>query len=189
MKGILSIFFSLIIVFSVFAQNTKSSLRSREVIIQKGDTLIRVTILAGNLNLKPSLNRIYFYYSKGMINSNIGDYGGNLLNGEYKAFFNSKLIESGHFNRGCKTGVWESWYMNGKFKKINSWKNGVLSGSFSYYNVNGIIEEQGYYKNARYKTSRTSVKKDSIVLDTPKRKVKRDHNLDTEKSSKKSEKK
>jgi len=57
---------------------------------------------------KPSGGKIYFYYSKGVINSNIGDYGGKLLNGEFKAFFKQQAYRICHFSNGCKTGILEA---------------------------------------------------------------------------------
>ena len=64
MKRILFILFSMSLFSSVNAQNKENKFRSREVIVQKGDTIFRATILTGDLVGKPSGGKIYFYYSK-----------------------------------------------------------------------------------------------------------------------------
>lgn len=178
MKKIELLFLLLLPVFFVNGQNKVSKYHSREVIVQKGDTLIRANILTGEGVYKTSEFIEYFYYTKGMINSNIGDYGGKLLNGDFKAYLYNKLIETGQFSKGCKTGLWRSWYLNGKYKKIFSWKNGKLEGDFKHYNEDGTIDHHGHYKNGKYYAE---------VVKTPKtptkRKLKRSDNLSKEKTS------
>src|SRR5664279_4839967 len=98
MKKIELLFLLLLPVFFVNGQNKVSKYHSREVIVQKGDTLIRANILTGEGVYKTSEFIEYFYYTKGMINSNIGDYGGKLLNGDFKAYLYNKLIETGQFS-------------------------------------------------------------------------------------------
>ena len=189
MKRILFILFSMSLFSSVNAQNKENKFRSREVIVQKGDTIFRATILTGDLVGKPSGGKIYFYYSKGVINSNIGDYGGKLLNGEFKAFLNNKLIESGHFSNGCKTGIWESWYSNGKYKRIYSWKNGKLDGKYTYYNEDCSLAARVYYKNDKLHPDLLKLESDTIAKSPVKEKVKSEKNVKKENLTQISEKK
>jgi MORN repeat variant len=189
MKRILFILFSMGLLSSANAQNKENKFRSREVIVQKGDTLFRATILTGELVGKPSEGKIYFYYSKGVINSNIGDFGGKLLNGEFKAFLNNMLIESGHFSNGCKTGIWESWYSNGKYKRIYSWKNGKLDGKYSFYNEDGSLTSRGSYKNGKLHPDLLKLESDTTAKIPVKEKVKGERNVKKENLMQISEKK
>jgi hypothetical protein len=183
MKKIELLFFSLLPLLFVHGQNKASKFHSREVIVQKGDTLIRTNILTGEGVYKTSEFIEYFYYSKGMINSNIGDYGGKLLNGNYKAFLNNKLIETGQFSKGCKTGLWRSWYLNGKYKKVLSWKNGKPEGDYKHYNEDGSIDKHGRYKSGKYCAEKVKVNK--VIL---KKRLKSNDNSNKEKNSNKVEK-
>jgi antitoxin component YwqK of YwqJK toxin-antitoxin module len=153
MRKLLVIIFSLISLTSITAQKKEGKYHSREVIIQVEDTLIRANILTGELTEKPDPDKEYFWYSKGMINSNIGGYGGKLFHGDYLAFLNNKLIESGQFICGQKIGIWRSWYSSGKIKKISNWKDGNLDGRYCYYSENGIVERRGFYKNGSFHSS------------------------------------
>lgn len=135
----------MIIPFSTSAQKAEKQYLSREVIIRIGDTLIRTNILTGNLLKKPVSNRIYFWYTRGIINSNRGGYGSKLLHGEYKKFLDSKLIESGQFNEGLKNGTWKSWYLSGEIQEICFWRKGQIAGSYISYNYDNTINKYGHY--------------------------------------------
>jgi antitoxin component YwqK of YwqJK toxin-antitoxin module len=161
MRKTLVIILSLLALEPVNAQKKEGKYHSREVIIQVGDTLIRTNILTGELSEKPFPDKRYFWYWKGMINSNIGGYSGKLFHGDYLAFHNNKLIESGQFVKGLKSGVWKSWYLSGEIQKICFWKNGTLDGRGLFYNVNGIVEERGFYKNGTFHSRLKPPGKDS----------------------------
>lgn len=159
MKKLLLIVFCLLSLPRLNAQIKEEKFHSREIIIQSSDTLIRANILTGDPEDKPSPNKRYFWCSKGMINSNIGGYGGKLLNGEYLAFINNKLIEKGDFSKGLKTGIWQTWYLSGRCHKTITWKEGVLSGKYINVAENGNIESIGVYKKGKFHTTqkKTSV--------------------------------
>jgi hypothetical protein len=160
MKKLLIIVLCLLSLPRLNAQIKKDKLHRREVIILSGDTLIRANILTGEPEDKPSPYKRYFWYSKGMINSNIGGYGGKLLNGEYLAFINNKLIEKGDFYKGLKSGIWQTWYLTGRCQKTITWKYGVLSGKYINVAENGNIESIGVYKKGKIHPKH---KKDSVT--------------------------
>ena len=165
MKKLLIIVLCLLSLPRLNAQIKKEKFHSREVIIQSGDTLIRANILTGEPEYKPSPYKRYFWYSKGIINSNIGGYGGKLLNGEYLAFINNKLIEKGDFSKGLKSGIWQTWYLSGSYQKTINWKDGVLSGKYLNVAENGNIESVGFYKKGKFhstqKKTRATAKRTS----------------------------
>jgi antitoxin component YwqK of YwqJK toxin-antitoxin module len=114
--------------------------RNREVIFQTGDTMIRAQILTG-VKRKKMHEKRYYWYSKGIINSNTGGYSGNLLHGYYKAFQNNILIESGNYHFGLREGKWIKWYKSGKIEKICSWEKGLPRGEFISYKEDGTIRQ------------------------------------------------
>ncbi len=156
----------------VNGQIINKELQNREVIIRKGDTLIKSNILTENTKVKPFSNRNYFWYLKGEINSNMGGYAGKLLHGNFNALVNNSLIESGVFNKGLKDGKWTTWYQTGRIRAICHYKKGNFNGLFLKYNQDGSIEEELRYKKGEIIKESSIMnrvfKKDNRVLDTAK---------------------
>jgi hypothetical protein len=150
MRKYLVLIFSLSALAPIYSQKNGAKFHSREVIFQVRDTLIRANILTGDLNKKPDPDKNYFWYSKGIINSNIGGYGGKLFNGVYLSFLNNKLIESGQFFKGTKTGIWKTWYTSGRLRQICSWKEGYPNGKYTFFNESGLVEKNGFYRNNKF---------------------------------------
>ena len=73
--------------------------------------------------IKPNITRIYYWFKSGHIHQTEGSYNGKLLHGPYKIIDSRRqLLEEGLYRFGVKTGVWRSWYSNGRLKsyiKIN----------------------------------------------------------------------
>ena len=167
----------LLILFSalqimVNGQIINKELQNREVIIRKGDTLIKSNILTENTKVRPFSNRNYFWYLKGEINSNMGGYAGKLLHGNFNTLVNNSLIESGLFYKGLKDGKWTTWYQNGRIRAICHYKKGDFDGFFIKYNQDGSIEEELRYKKGEIIKESSFKKKvfkhDIRVLDTAK---------------------
>jgi len=148
-KTILIFFLFLVPLFNNIAQITTGKYHTREVIIQLGDTIIKANILTGELKKRIRPDRVYFWYSKNTINSNLGGYAGKLFHGPYTAFYENKLIESGEFSKGLKTGAWKIWYLNGRIKEIHSWKDGMLSGHSYWYSGRGNLETELIYRKGK----------------------------------------
>jgi hypothetical protein len=132
--------FTTIIIFLFCSFITRAQKNhNREVVLQVGDTLVKSYILTGDVKETLSRDKEYYWYTKGMINSNFGGFAGSLFHGEYKAFLNNKLIEKGQFEKGLKSGTWISWYQTGKIKKICTWKSGKQKDKSQYFDENGVI--------------------------------------------------
>jgi hypothetical protein len=161
------------------AQKNNLKPYSREVIVHKEDTIIRANILAGQLKKAPMNNRDYFWYLRSTINSNIGGYSGKLLHGPYQELLDNKLITSGQFKEGSKTGTWRSWYLSGKVKEISNWEDGLLNGKYTLINKDGDIIKFGIYKNGILYESYKERREKSIA-------EKNDQNISSNSNKKKS---
>lgn len=101
-------------------------------------------------NVKPSLNRTYFWYKSNEIHQSKGGYSGNLLHGKYvKYYITNNLAEKGSFSYGLKKGEWKSWYKNGSLKVIHNWKKGELSGEYFSHNDSGKLLVEGRYSKGK----------------------------------------
>ncbi len=168
MRRIIATIFGILTLTPILSQFKGSNYHSREVIVQSGDTLIRTSIITGEFSGNPDMNKTYYWYSKGMINSNKGGFAGKLLNGKYLGLLNNKLIESGELNKGLKTGVWKCWYSSGRLKSYSKYTKGILSGKYYSYSETGIIEKSGIYRrglyHSRLKNSETKLDKKIVLL-------------------------
>ncbi|MDC3388576.1 hypothetical protein OAX11_03590 [Flavobacteriaceae bacterium] len=98
--------------------------------------------------INPSLKKTYFWYLSNEVHQSKGDYGGELLHGNYtKYYVTNQLAEKGYFSKGLKQGEWVTWFVNGHIETISSWNNGVLSGNQEYYDDTGEIVLKGKYNN------------------------------------------
>jgi len=115
-------------------------------------------------NVKPSLNKTYFWYKSNEIHQSKGGCSGDLLHGDYvRHYITNELAEKGNFSYGLKKGEWKSWFKNGKLKTIAHWKNGELSGKYFLHNDSGELLLKGKYsKGERSGKWIDYVKKDTI---------------------------
>jgi len=60
---------------------------------------------------------------------------------------NGKLMYSGKFKSGLKTGLWTEWDADGMKTAEELWKNGKREGQATYYYPHGSYKEQGLYKD------------------------------------------
>ena len=81
MKKTFCILILIMIYLTVSAQGTVRKIRSMEVIITKGDTVIKADILTHIKNGKLRSDLKYYWYQNGEINNNQGGYSGKLLHG------------------------------------------------------------------------------------------------------------
>lgn len=136
------------------AQSSKVKVNTREVIINSADTIVKANILAGQEKNEITPDLVYFWYLKGTISFNLGGYSGKLLHGTYQEIVNNKLIITGQFKEGLKTGQWKSWYNSGRLKEISNWQNGLLDGPHIIVSENGeILKSENYAKGKLIKES------------------------------------
>jgi antitoxin component YwqK of YwqJK toxin-antitoxin module len=122
-------------------------------------------------NDKPDIKldkRLFYYWFK---NNNIhisqGDIGGKVLNGSYKAYYNSdQLKEKGIFCLGLKVGEWVKWFENGKIEERSFWKKGLLHRDFIAYDESGIVIKNFKYKNGILKGNCFQIKNDSLIMES-----------------------
>lgn len=65
-------------------------------------------------------------------------------------FADDAVMEEGEYEAGKKTGLWKTYYSNGKIKSEIVYKNNRPSGSFKTYYDNGQVEEEGNWKGTFY---------------------------------------
>ncbi len=114
-----------------------------------GDTLISFHILMLDGDMRIRNNATYTWFLKKQIYETQGDYSGQLLHGDYEAFYQDRLIAKGVFMNGLKHGTWKLWSNSGRLKEIAEYKNGVREGSFAYYDPPGTIREEGEMDEGR----------------------------------------
>ncbi|HEX2921892.1 MAG TPA: hypothetical protein VHO50_12085 [Bacteroidales bacterium] len=142
-----------LVLIPINAQKITRVSNFREVVVIKGDTVIRTYILTEDAKKDPDLQRQYYWYSNGIINSNKGGYSGKLLHNGYEAFVNNNLIESGNFKKGVKTGKWLVWWESGSIRKISTYEDGVLNGKYTVLKENGDVELDGIYRKGKFHLS------------------------------------
>ena len=104
---------------------------TREIIIQSSDSIIKFEILTENPKKQnPNDNIRYFWYHNNQLASNYGGFTGNLLHGNYELLYEGRLITSGQFEYGLKSGTWYNWSNKGKVRNKIEYKKGIKDGHF-----------------------------------------------------------
>jgi hypothetical protein len=131
-------------------QDINIAYQTREMVINKDDTITRVRIFVENPAIKADQERIYTWCQKQVILETRGSWAGKLLHGRYETFYpNHNLLEQGEYRNGYKIGEWSKWYPNGEIAERINWKNGLATGCFERYDDNGNLVEQGKYKEGQ----------------------------------------
>lgn len=148
MRQILLTFFAGLYTFVGYCQSVEWQPKTREVIVRQGDSSIHISLLIKEEPIKINNSLTYYWYNKGQINYNQGDFAGVLLHGEYLVFNkDKKLVTKGKVEKGLKVGTWKSWHDNGKLKSIENYSKGLLDGECSFFYWNGELIRQVYFKN------------------------------------------
>jgi len=109
-----------------------SDAQDRRTII-RADTLYRFYVADADKVIKPEITKWYFWFKKDTILSTMGDFGGRVLNGEYKVYYPDKsLKEAGQFRYGLKDGDWKTWNPDGSLQAVVHWKKGEERTSDTY---------------------------------------------------------
>lgn len=65
-------------------------------------------------------------------------------------FADDAVMEEGEYEAGKKTGLWKTYFINGKLKSEIEYKNNRPNGLFKTYYDNGQLEEEGTWKGSFY---------------------------------------
>lgn len=104
---------------------------SREIIMNSKDSIVKIEILTRTQKKqKLENNSRYYWYHNNQICSNYGGFSGNLLHGKYELFCDGRLIKSGQFEYGLKSGTWYTWTDRGNIKSKVIYKKGIKDGYF-----------------------------------------------------------
>jgi len=125
MRLLLLILLIIINTGTAFGQKRGTAEKTREVVLNSGDSIIVANILLDEKRIKTEIKKTYYWYFSGKISHNTGDFSGKLLNGKYQVFVQDKLVLSGNFEDGIKTGRWISWHANGSINKVFIYKGGI----------------------------------------------------------------
>ena len=116
--------------------------------LRDSDQIVQTQLLQGSAASKARPDRYYYWYAANKIHATQGGFSGDLLNGDYHAYYLDKsLKEQGVFKKGLKDGTWKSWNESGSLTGIYTWKNGLRQGAFSLYDNKGKLIQSGYYKD------------------------------------------
>ena len=89
---------------------------------------VQAEILPSKSDPKILNDRYYFWYIPNAIHSTQGGFNGQLLNGNYAAYYPDKnLKEQGDYKKGLKDGVWKTWNRKGDLTSVVNWNNGVVA--------------------------------------------------------------
>lgn len=148
MKKLLLYIFTLMISFNSFAQKKLLKEVDERKIIQLASDSLTIEASVKSFDIKPKPKRRYFWYWKGALKSNIGDFHGILQHGTFVKYdLDKNLIEKANFKKGLVKGKYFYWNTNGDYAKVEKWKKGMLNGKYKIYKEDGTLEEEGRMKN------------------------------------------
>ncbi len=111
----------------------------------------RVEVFVGKRGIRTNDSLIYSWYAFNKVMHTVGAFDGQILHGDYKAFYYSdNLKEKGIYRYGLRSGKWISWYENGNIKDVVCWKNGKKNGDCRLYDFKGEPLLLAHYKNNQY---------------------------------------
>lgn len=148
MKKLFLYIFTLLISYNTFAQKKLlKEVDERKIIQLAGDSLT-IEASVKSFDIKPKPKRRYFWYWKGELKNNIGDFHGILQHGTFVKYdLNKNLLEKANFKKGLVKGKYFYWNTNGDYARVEKWKKGVLKGKYKIYNEDGTLKEEGRMKD------------------------------------------
>jgi hypothetical protein len=100
---------------------------SRDITVHTDTTMITAQLPIKKLSVSVRNNKLYHWYSNGVIGFNYGGYKGYPLHGEYVVQTKEGiLVVKGSFLAGVKDGDWKHWDCNGQLAHVERWDKGVL---------------------------------------------------------------
>lgn len=118
------------------------------VYINSPDSSVHTNAISSITKLKPQMGRPYYWYSKNSIQTTDGGFSGKLLHGLYTSYHRDHNLKcQGYFDRGLKTGIWITWYSNGRVCERSNYTRGVVDGVQELYDSLGNKVARIYYKH------------------------------------------
>lgn len=156
--------FSVTILFLVFFSTSFSQKKNSELYLKRSFNLngfqYEFTVLDEDKRGVSHYDqaKFYFWFKSQRVLSTQGASSGQLLNGKFQVFYNSKqLFEKGIFHRGLKHGKWQYWRSDGTLLRTERWKNGTLRGKTLLYDTHGkLTETRKYFKHSLRRTTADS---------------------------------
>lgn len=146
-KLILSICFTLVFSLGSYAQKTP---KTQEIKLGFRDTTITFHVKNQVINKELSFNNDYSYYSKNTIQCTKGYINGMPLDGRYEVFnLNKKLIATGMYSNGMKTGKWIRYSDSNSIVSFYTYKKNTLHGKYETYTSEGQLTEKGSFKKGK----------------------------------------
>ncbi|MBL4707490.1 MAG: hypothetical protein JKY48_03510 [Flavobacteriales bacterium] len=121
----------------------------KDIKIVKNDSIILAEVSRITTEIELDNFKRYYWYYKGKIQSNLGGFHGNLLDGKFELFKKEKLILKGSFANGLKTGEWKAWTEEGGYEQTYQWKEGRLDGEAISYLPSGAKKEVFNFKEGQ----------------------------------------
>jgi hypothetical protein len=150
----LLVFFITSCIPSVKDVNYKPSFK---ICINEEGSNICFSVYRDSKRVKPNFNKVYHWYGSGCINKTKGNFEGQLLNGEYTAYYKSgKLKEKGLYNIGIRCGKWFTWNEDGTIQKVAEFDlNNYYKKLLIYSDSGQLIKRVQFDNNNKIKKSQT----------------------------------
>jgi|GEM_PF-5090454 len=120
----------------------------RQVVLQRDTATIYAGLQKEGMLVLPKIEKTYFWYEKGRINSSQGAYSGKVLHGQYRLYdrTSKRPLESGKFRKGLKTGRWLHWRSSGQLLRTEIYTDGLLNGNLIRYDSLGRANDTLHYR-------------------------------------------
>jgi len=155
---------------------------NNRVIVNYPESTVYAYVLPEKTIKKVEDHYVYYWFASNDIKRTRGAYDGKLLHGQYTEFYlNKDLKDKGKMKFGLKEGIWKSWYPNGEYKEIISYRRSKRLWYRDFYET-GALKSKGKYKNDKL---HGTVKNYSPQGEVEKEKYRHGINITLEKKQKK----
>jgi len=129
------------------------------VVIQADTVTIQMEVQRKGLLIPPKTGNTYYWFENGRINSSQGAHSGKVLHGQFRSYSvgTKRLLLSGRFKRGLKSGRWLLWNTWGQLKQSETYKDGHLNGFVIKYDSLGRPIDTLKYRKGLLVMKKTSL--------------------------------
>jgi MORN repeat variant len=149
MRYLITCFFLLTLFgFTYIRKDFSDQTKTAVIYINYPEHSVKATILNDQKKIKTKDYCTYYWYASHDIKQTVGGYDGKLLHNQYTVYYADRnLKEQGNFNRGLKTGTWNTWFPSGKLKEHIHYQNGLRQGLYELYDTTGHLVYKAHYQN------------------------------------------
>lgn len=116
---------SLSLIINAQSENIEEIGNRRYINNAESNIIFHLSQVKHNRKYNPSKRKTYHWYKTQEIIKTQGGYSGQLLDGEFVAYYSNKqLKEKGKFNKGLKAGKWIKWNSDGSILSMELWWRG-----------------------------------------------------------------